>query len=69
MSEVDHEFIRSIYTLDPDGNMVEWTYETRPLGESDRLEAERILADDSPATEPDYEAKFYRSDAKKHGRA
>jgi catechol 2,3-dioxygenase-like lactoylglutathione lyase family enzyme len=61
VSEVDHDFIRSIYTLDPDGNMVEWTYKTRALDHSDREEAERILADDSPATESDYEARFFRS--------
>jgi catechol 2,3-dioxygenase-like lactoylglutathione lyase family enzyme len=61
VSEVDHEFIRSAYTLDPDGTMVEWTYRTKPLTEQDRAEAEAILADDNPATEEDYAGSFTRS--------
>jgi len=51
----------SIYTRDPDGTFVEFTYPTRVLTEADRAEAERLLADDSPATEPDYEAVIYKS--------
>ena len=61
VSEVDHEFIRSIYTFDPDGTMVEWTYALRPLSESDRAEALELFADDKPATEPDYEGTITRS--------
>ena len=60
VSEVHHEFIHSIYTTDPDGTVVEWTYATRALGELDLIEAELLLADDSPATEPDYEAVVHR---------
>ncbi len=59
--EVDHEFIVSIYTKDPDGTLVEWTYPTRVLNADDKDEAERLLADDSHATEPDYEAVIYKS--------
>jgi catechol 2,3-dioxygenase-like lactoylglutathione lyase family enzyme len=66
VSETDHEFIRSIYTLDPDGNLVEWTYNTRPMNEADRDYAHKILVDDSPATEPDYEGPFTRASAPKH---
>jgi catechol 2,3-dioxygenase-like lactoylglutathione lyase family enzyme len=65
VSMVDHDFIRSAYTIDPDGTMVEWTHRTQPLTAQDRLEAAAILADDSPATEPDYEGTFTRSTAKK----
>ena len=65
VSLVDHDFIRSIYTFDPDGNLVEWTYETRALSTQDREEAERILADDSPATEPEYQGEFFRSTVEK----
>jgi catechol 2,3-dioxygenase-like lactoylglutathione lyase family enzyme len=61
VSEVDHDFIRSAYTIDPDGTMVEWAYRTKPLMDSDRLEAEAILADDSPAIEEDYEGSFTKS--------
>jgi len=59
--EVDHEFIVSIYTKDPDGTLVEWTYATRALNEDDRAEALRLLADDSPATEPEYEGVIFTS--------
>lgn len=60
VAEVDHEFIRSIYTRDPDGTLVEWTYATRPLNDDDKAEALRLLADDTPATQPDYEAVVHR---------
>lgn len=66
VSETDHEFIRSIYTLDPDGNLVEWTYNTRPMNEADRDYAHQILHDDYPATEKDYEGPFTRSSVPKH---
>jgi catechol-2,3-dioxygenase len=61
VAEVDHEFIRSIYAYDPDGNLVEWTYDTRPLTEADKIKAHQILEDDTPATEGDYEGPFTRS--------
>jgi len=61
VSEVDHDFIRSCYTYDPDGNWVEWTYRCRVLDEDDRAAAEAILADDSPATERDYDAVVTKS--------
>jgi catechol 2,3-dioxygenase-like lactoylglutathione lyase family enzyme len=66
VSETDHEFIRSIYTLDPDGNLVEWTYNTRAMNDEDREYAHQILVDDSPATELDYEGPFTRSAVPKH---
>src|ERR1700730_4824742 len=59
--EVDHELIVSIYKKDPDGTFVEWTYTTRELTDADRKEAERLLADDSPATEPDYQGTIFKS--------
>ncbi len=61
VSEVDHGFIRSIYTFDPDGTMVEWTCKVCPLSAADSEEALAILEDDSPATEPDYEGTITRS--------
>ena len=64
VSEVDHDFIRSIYTRDPDRNLVEFTVDTRALDESDRIEAEEILADDSPATIPDYSGTVYLPDGR-----
>jgi catechol 2,3-dioxygenase-like lactoylglutathione lyase family enzyme len=61
VSQVDHEFIVSIYTKDPDGTLVEFTYQTRALTSDDIEEGEALLADDSPATEPEYEGEFFRS--------
>ena len=66
VSTVDHAFIRSIYTYDPDGIWIEWTYDTRSLNEADRLEAEAILADDTPSTVPDYDGSLTRSSAPKY---
>ena len=66
VSMTDHEFIRSIYTFDPDGNLIEWTYDTRPINEADTAYAFEILIDDSPATEGDYEGPFERSTVPKY---
>ncbi|BBX62575.1 hypothetical protein MSAS_17490 [Mycobacterium saskatchewanense] len=54
VSLVEHEFITSIYMNDPDGNMVEFTVQTRPLTDTDRDQAMLILADDTPAQLPEY---------------
>jgi catechol 2,3-dioxygenase-like lactoylglutathione lyase family enzyme len=64
VSEVVHEFITSIYTKDPDGNMVEFTCNTRALDEEDFEEAARLLADDTPAVEPDYPGVVYLPDGR-----
>jgi len=61
VTEVKHEFIHSIYTRDPDGTLVEFTYDTQPLNEDDQVEAVELLADDSPATVPDYAGIVHRS--------
>ena len=61
VAEVEHEWIHSIYTRDPDGTLVEFTYDTRPLNDGDRIEAEQLLVDNSPATQPEYEAKVFKS--------
>ena len=61
VAEVHHEFIHSIYTKDPDGTLVEFTYPTRQLGSTDYEEAMTLLADDSPATEAEYEGVLHKS--------
>ena len=61
VTEVKHEFIHSIYTRDPDGTLVEFTYDTQPLGPADIVEAHELLVDNTPATEPDYEGSLHRS--------
>ena len=64
VSEVVHEFITSIYTKDPDGNRVEFTTNTRLLTEEDREEAFVLLADDTPAVDPDYPGTIYLPDGR-----
>jgi catechol 2,3-dioxygenase-like lactoylglutathione lyase family enzyme len=59
--EVKHEFIHSIYTRDPDGTLVEFTFDTQPLTEADEREAAELLADDSPAQVPEYEGVQHKS--------
>ena len=49
--EVDHGFCRSIYAVDPNGVMVEWCADTRPLNDQDRREALAALADPEPPLE------------------
>lgn len=64
VSQVDHEFIESVYTKDPDGNMVEFTYDKRPLNQQDIDEAEALLVDDTPAVLPDYAGTLYFPDGR-----
>ena len=64
VSEVDHDFIRSIYTRDPDGNLVEFTTNTRALNEADLQEAMEILANDDPSEIPDYPGTIYLPDGR-----
>jgi catechol 2,3-dioxygenase-like lactoylglutathione lyase family enzyme len=64
VSLVEHEFITSIYTKDPDGTMVEFTTYTRDLTPEDAAEAEQILADDSPSTIPTYTGTLYFPDGR-----
>jgi catechol 2,3-dioxygenase-like lactoylglutathione lyase family enzyme len=52
VAEVDHGFCRSIYADDPNGILVEWCADTRPLDDTDRIEAERLLADPAPSVGP-----------------
>jgi catechol 2,3-dioxygenase-like lactoylglutathione lyase family enzyme len=61
VAEVKHEFIHSIYTRDPDGTLVEFTFDTQPLTEADEREAAELLADDTPAQVPEYEGVQHKS--------
>jgi catechol 2,3-dioxygenase-like lactoylglutathione lyase family enzyme len=64
VSEVVHEFITSIYTRDPDGNMVEFTCNTAELTKDDEHEAQELLTDDTPAVDPDYAGTVYLPDGR-----
>ncbi|HZQ27175.1 MAG TPA: VOC family protein [Acidimicrobiales bacterium] len=53
VAEVDHGFCRSIYATDPNGILVEFCWDVRPLDASDEAEAEALFwADQPPLSEP-----------------
>ena len=49
--EIDHGWCRSIYTMDPNGILVEFCTTTHALTAADRDEARRLLADSKPPLE------------------
>jgi catechol 2,3-dioxygenase-like lactoylglutathione lyase family enzyme len=51
VTEIDHGWCYSIYTVDPNGILVEFCTTTRALTAADREEAERLLADPRPPLE------------------
>ena len=59
--EIDHEWCRSIYVLDPTGTMVEWCTTTRTFTDDDRQAAARDLADPEPQLKPAPEPIFHRA--------
>jgi catechol 2,3-dioxygenase-like lactoylglutathione lyase family enzyme len=60
VSEIDHGFCTSIYTVDPNGIMVEFCCITRPFSEEEIAKAPRLLADPAPGLEPQPEVKFFK---------
>lgn len=62
--EVDHGFCVSIYTVDPNGILVEWCADSRPLDESDREEAERLLAAPNPPLESGKAPLFHKANTR-----
>jgi catechol 2,3-dioxygenase-like lactoylglutathione lyase family enzyme len=52
VTEVDHDWCQSIYTVDPNGILVEMCTMIRSLDESDANEALQLLADANPPIEP-----------------
>jgi catechol 2,3-dioxygenase-like lactoylglutathione lyase family enzyme len=58
--EIDHGFCVSIYTNDPNGILVEWCADTRPLGEADRRAALDALESDAPDLEAAPMPEFHR---------
>jgi len=59
--EIDHGFCISIYTVDPNGVLVEWCANTRPLDDSDRAEGRRLLVDPGPALSSPPEPVFHKA--------
>jgi catechol 2,3-dioxygenase-like lactoylglutathione lyase family enzyme len=46
--EIDHDFCRSIYITDPNGNMVEFCHTTRPFTDDELARAQQVLLDGAP---------------------
>lgn len=59
--EIDHGWCTSIYTVDPNGILVEFCVTTRALGQADREEALRLLADPKPALESPPPVKIHKA--------
>jgi len=51
--EIDHGWIHSIYTEDPDGIAVEFAVLTRPFTEADAREALELLRAEAPPAAPE----------------
>lgn|SRR4051794_10796885 len=49
---IDHGWTESIYTDDPDGNMVEWCRTIVTFGENERRAAPSLLVDSRPVLDP-----------------
>ncbi len=60
VAEIDHGFCRSIYAVDPNGVLVEWCADSRPLDETDRQEAAAVLFDPDPRLAPPPVPTFHR---------
>jgi catechol 2,3-dioxygenase-like lactoylglutathione lyase family enzyme len=59
--EIDHGFCVSIYAMDPNGILVEWCADSRPLDEDDRREALALLLDPAPPLETPPVPTFHRA--------
>ena len=58
VAEINHGWCTSVYTTDPNGNMVEFCYSTRAFTDADKAEAQTLLAAELPEldlTPPDVE--------------
>ena len=60
--EVDHHFCRSLYTTDPNGILVEWCADVRPLDASDQDAAKVLISDPAPPMDPPPITHLHRSE-------
>lgn len=61
--DIDHEFCRSIYTVDPAGTLVEWCMDTRALTEAERERARAVINSADPGPfDPDPTVDFHPGD-------
>jgi catechol 2,3-dioxygenase-like lactoylglutathione lyase family enzyme len=63
VAEIDHGWCTSIYTMDPNGIMVEWCCTTALTTEQDRANAREWLAMEQPPFEPVPDVTFYEAAA------
>ena len=59
--EVDHEFCVSIYTVDPNGILVEWCADARALTAGERERAHAVVHDPAPSLEEAPTPVFHRA--------
>ena len=50
--EIDHDWTVSIYTDDPNGNMIEWCHTVKVFGQAEAERALELLVDPEPPLEP-----------------
>lgn len=55
--KVDHGFVQSIYTRDPNGNSVEWCADIEPYTDEDRKRALADMLSEKPEVGPPYPLK------------
>lgn len=60
VTEIDHGWCRSIYSVDPNGILVEFCCTTREFTDDDRAEAERRRLDPNPALDKEPEVQFHK---------
>ena len=58
--EVDHEFCRSIYIRDPEGNTVEFCHTVRDFTDDEKKHAMELLMDPEPEMEKVFGAKIWQ---------
>ena len=58
--EVNHEFCRSIYIRDPEGNTVEFCLNLREFTEEEKVHALELLLDPHPQMEKQFGAKIWQ---------
>lgn len=58
--EVDHEFCRSIYIRDPDGNTVEFCHTVRDFSTDEKKQALELLHDPAPEFDKNMSAKVWQ---------
>jgi len=64
VAEIDHRWCVSVYTMDPNGILVEFCTTTKAFTEADHKDAERLLADPAPPVLAPPDAKFFQAPAR-----